>query len=93
MFALAQGVALAHASLAADFEAASPDQDTYDSLWPEAQTTFFLRFCLWSCSASQHPSPLTPMERCLLPLHNMPAFAETFGCAGRSDFVMGGCRL
>nr|XP_050028126.2 uncharacterized protein LOC126523566 [Dermacentor andersoni] len=93
MFALAQGVVLAHAGLAANLQASAPNRETYDSLWPEAQTTFFLRFCLWSCSASQQPSPLTPMERCLLPMHNMPAFADTFGCSKRSDFVMGDCRM
>ncbi|KAK8761755.1 hypothetical protein V5799_026976 [Amblyomma americanum] len=91
MYALAQGALLAHASLAADLKALAMDQEEYASVWPEAQTTFFLRFCLWSCSGTQHPSPLSPKERCLLPLHNMPAFASTFGCENRKDFFKSHC--
>ncbi|KAL1427202.1 hypothetical protein MTO96_017699 [Rhipicephalus appendiculatus] len=66
--------------------------------WMQAtQVLFFARFCLLSCSGIQRrhtgDSHVPPRERCLLPLHNLPQFAEVFECAGNKDFVAGECQL
>ncbi|XP_064477287.1 uncharacterized protein LOC135391118 [Ornithodoros turicata] len=50
-----------------------------DSL-ADARRVFFQRFCLMSCSSRQEGQPLTPRQQCMLPLLNMPEFAETFQC-------------
>ncbi|KAL3202021.1 hypothetical protein MRX96_042740 [Rhipicephalus microplus] len=43
--------------------------------------------------ASERPNPLTPREMCLLPVHNMPEFAEAFGCSESARYVRGRCRM
>ncbi|XP_075553918.1 uncharacterized protein LOC142586919 [Dermacentor variabilis] len=56
-----------------------------------ARRTFFSRSCLLWCSSDSAAGPLTARERCMVPLHNMRDFADTFGCSGRQDFVQGEC--
>ncbi|KAH7932699.1 hypothetical protein HPB49_001286 [Dermacentor silvarum] len=65
----------------------------FRTLWPEAQKTFFIRFCLLSCDADQTPNPLSPRAGCLLPLHNMPEFAVVFNCTSRENLVFDNCPL
>ncbi|KAH7968602.1 hypothetical protein HPB52_009975 [Rhipicephalus sanguineus] len=62
-----------------------------------SQVLFFARFCLLSCGGMQRrhtdDSHVPPRDRCLLPLHNTPQFAEAFECAGNKRFVAGECQL
>ncbi|XP_075529886.1 uncharacterized protein LOC142563221 [Dermacentor variabilis] len=67
--------------------------DEFRLLWPEAQKTFFIRFCLLSCDVDQKADPLSPRAGCLLPLHNMPEFAAVFSCMSRENFVFDNCPL
>ncbi|KAH8031533.1 hypothetical protein HPB51_018979 [Rhipicephalus microplus] len=92
MYVQAASLRLAYESLLASFGEVALDPD-FRALWPEAQKTFFVRFCLLSCDADQKPKPLSPRADCLLPLHTAPEFAEVFECASRDDFVFNGCPL
>ncbi|XP_064486575.1 neprilysin-1-like isoform X2 [Ornithodoros turicata] len=49
-------------------------------LLQDVDRAFFKRFCLLSCTSSQKPQPLTPRQRCMLPVMNMPEFFEAFEC-------------
>ncbi|KAH6936411.1 hypothetical protein HPB50_016783 [Hyalomma asiaticum] len=93
IFRMAQGLRLAYNALLANFRAASPDYDVFSSHWPEAEWAFFVRSCMVHCTADQVPRPLTPRERCLLPLHNMDEFAGAFGCRTKPGFVRGSCLM
>ncbi|XP_065295073.1 endothelin-converting enzyme homolog [Dermacentor albipictus] len=92
MYLQAVSLRLAYEGLLKSF---GPDALTeeFRLMWPEAQKTFFVRFCLLSCDVDQEPDPLSPQASCLLPVHNMPEFAAAFGCASREDFVFDDCPL
>ncbi|KAL1414214.1 hypothetical protein MTO96_007690 [Rhipicephalus appendiculatus] len=92
MYIQAASLRLAYEALLASFGqvALTPD---FRALWPEAQKTFFIRFCLLSCDADQKPKPLSPRADCLLPLHTAPEFAEVFECTSRDDFIFNNCPL
>ncbi|KAH6923716.1 hypothetical protein HPB50_005651 [Hyalomma asiaticum] len=81
MYIQAVSVRLAYEALLASFGPAATTKE-FRALWPEAQRTFFIRFCLLSCDADQKPKPLSPRAGCLLPLHAMPEFADAFGING-----------
>ncbi|KAH7938744.1 hypothetical protein HPB52_000163 [Rhipicephalus sanguineus] len=87
-----QGLRLAYDALVESFGPATNGKE-FVRLWPEAQATFFVRFCLLSCDADQRdPKPvLSPRAKCLLPLHNMPEFGSVFDCGEREDFVAEQC--
>ncbi|KAH6940033.1 hypothetical protein HPB50_024163 [Hyalomma asiaticum] len=55
--------------------------------WKPAQQTFFRRFCLLTCGAQEDPGgdALTSRIYCLLPIANMPQFAEAFGCTANYE--------
>ncbi|XP_070383322.1 uncharacterized protein [Dermacentor albipictus] len=73
MYLQAFSLRLAYEGLLASFgQEALTDESRM--LWPEAQKTFFMRFCLLSCNSDQKPNPLSPRAGCLLPLHAMPEF-------------------
>ncbi|KAK8763184.1 hypothetical protein V5799_034207 [Amblyomma americanum] len=93
MYLLAQGLRLAFDALMTEFRELAPDYGVFVTHWHEAMRIFFLRYCLLWCSASQRPDPLTPREKCMLPLHNMPEFAKAFGCGNTAGFVGGRCRM
>ncbi|KAH7954780.1 hypothetical protein HPB49_021827 [Dermacentor silvarum] len=93
IFRRAQGVRLAYNALLANFRAASPDYDVFSTHWPDAQWAFFVRVCMVHCTADQTPRPLTPRERCLLPLHNMDEFAGAFECRTKPGFIRGSCLM
>ncbi|XP_037526057.2 uncharacterized protein LOC119403183 [Rhipicephalus sanguineus] len=92
MYQQALSLRLAYEGLLGSLGAYASTQE-FQTYWPEAQKTFFVRFCLMSCDAVQTPDPLSPRAGCLLPLHNMPEFAAAFGCASREDYVGDKCRL
>ncbi|KAL1484699.1 hypothetical protein MTO96_032425 [Rhipicephalus appendiculatus] len=93
MYTIVQGLRLAFDSMEADFRDHAPNYAVFSTYWPEATRIFFMRYCLLWCSASQKPNPLTPREMCLLPVHNMPEFAEAFGCSESARYVRGRCRM
>ncbi|XP_037526000.1 uncharacterized protein LOC119403124 [Rhipicephalus sanguineus] len=93
MYTVVQGLRLAFDSMEADFRDHAPNYGVFSAYWPEAVRIFFMRYCLLWCSASQRPNPLTPREMCLLPVHNMPEFAEAFGCSKSARYVKGRCRM
>ncbi|KAH8032238.1 hypothetical protein HPB51_024015 [Rhipicephalus microplus] len=93
MYMIVQGLRLAFDSMEADFRDHAPDYSVFSAHWPEATRLFFVRYCLLWCSASERPNPLTPREMCLLPVHNMPEFAEAFGCSESARYVRGRCRM
>ncbi|KAH8025011.1 hypothetical protein HPB51_002425 [Rhipicephalus microplus] len=92
-----EGLRAAYEALLAWFTEESGDPEVFNRYWPTAEVLFFARFCLLSCGGTQRrhtgDSHVPPRERCLLPLHNMPQFAEVFECAGNKDFVAGECQL
>ncbi|KAL1425140.1 hypothetical protein MTO96_019486 [Rhipicephalus appendiculatus] len=91
-----QGARTAYAALSASY-AAERRAANWDTIWRDAQRTFFRRLCLLSCRP-QYDTPedrksvdsLTGGQRspgvparvsCLLPLLNMPEFIEAFECS------------
>ncbi|KAL3178042.1 hypothetical protein MRX96_038582 [Rhipicephalus microplus] len=88
---VSEGLRAAYEALLAWFTEESGDPEVFNRYWPTAEVLFFARFCLLSCGGTQRrhtgDSHVPPRERCLLPLHNMPQFAEVFECAGNKDFV------
>ncbi|XP_077541177.1 neprilysin-1-like [Haemaphysalis longicornis] len=90
---LTQGLRIAHAALRSWFVTASIDADVFGRYWRQAEVIFFVRFCLLSCSAAnaRSDSSVPARERCLVPLHNLPEFAETFSCKEKQNYVRGDC--
>ncbi|KAH6936839.1 hypothetical protein HPB50_023369 [Hyalomma asiaticum] len=93
MFLGAQGLRIAYDSMQAVFSRATAQQDAFRALWPHARAMFFARFCLLSCDADQRPRPLSPRGNCLLPLHSMPEFNDTFYCGTHENFTFDNCML
>lgn len=97
LLAWMQGLRAAYEALLAWFTEESGDPEVFSRYWPAAQVLFFARFCLLSCGGVQRrytgATHVPPRHRCLLPLHNMPQFAEVFECGGTHGFVAGACRL
>ncbi|KAH8029263.1 hypothetical protein HPB51_024688 [Rhipicephalus microplus] len=52
----------------------------FNEYWPAARHVFFARFCLLWCDSNDGPSPITPREKCMLPLYNLQEFHEQYGC-------------
>lgn len=94
LLAWAQGLRVAYEALLTWFTAVAGDSDRFQHHWHAAQVLFFARFCLLSCSADHRSTTAVPgRDRCLLPLHNMRQFAETFECEDAKDFVAANCPL
>ncbi|KAH6925599.1 hypothetical protein HPB50_007980 [Hyalomma asiaticum] len=90
MLSLSAGLRLAYAAMEADFrESVGHSESLIRKLWPDAQETFFMRFCLPWCSASHSPRTLTFKEMCLLPIYNMKEFGERYGCKSNSNYSAG----
>ncbi|XP_077539065.1 uncharacterized protein LOC144151806 [Haemaphysalis longicornis] len=87
------GLRIAHAALRSWFITASIDADVFGRYWHPAEVIFFERFCLLSCSAENTRSgwSLPARERCLVPLHNFPDFAEAFSCKEKQNYVGADC--
>ncbi|KAK8757747.1 hypothetical protein V5799_004620 [Amblyomma americanum] len=89
-----QGLRVAYEALLTWFTTVAGDSDRFQHHWHAAQVLFFARFCLLSCSADRRPTAAVPgRDRCLVPLHNMRQFAETFECGGAKGFVTASCPL
>ncbi|XP_077520039.1 neprilysin-3-like [Amblyomma americanum] len=94
LLAWAQGLRVAYEALLTWFTTVAGDSDRFQHHWHAAQVLFFARFCLLSCSADRRPTAAVPgRDRCLVPLHNMRQFAETFECGGAKGFVTASCPL
>lgn len=52
----------------------------FDEYWPDAQHVFFVRACMVWCNSEAKADPLTPREKCMLPLYIMREFADRYNC-------------
>lgn len=59
----------------------------FDEYWPAAEQVFFTRYCLLWCSSGEEANPLTPREKCMLPLYNMEEFVDHYSCKDRTNFT------
>ncbi|KAL1486283.1 hypothetical protein MTO96_009326 [Rhipicephalus appendiculatus] len=91
LFIWVQGVRLAYQALMNSFGELASHEDDAVLYMQTARRTFFSRSCLLWCSSETTGGPLSPRQRCMVPLHNMREFADTFGCTDRLDFVQGEC--
>lgn len=79
MFVWLRSARVSYESMAVNFKGSSAGKALIHDQWRKAQKTFFLRFCLISCSL-EHTESLTPREKCMWPVLNMPEFGDAFGC-------------
>ncbi|XP_054928955.1 uncharacterized protein [Dermacentor andersoni] len=91
LFVWVQGVHLAYHAVMKRFSELAEREVDAVLYMHNARRTFFSRSCLLWCSSDSAGGPLSARERCMVPLHNMRDFADTFGCTGRQDFVQGEC--
>ncbi|XP_065284393.1 uncharacterized protein [Dermacentor albipictus] len=81
LLALSISVRLAYLGLAKIFRIRSGAFKVFTAYWPEAQRVFFARYCLLWCSGrASDGDPLTPREKCMIPLRNMQEFADLYHC-------------
>ncbi|KAH8028702.1 hypothetical protein HPB51_018126 [Rhipicephalus microplus] len=83
---LTMSVRLAYYALMKTFRLKAGTAKVFNDYWPAAEEVFFARFCLLWCSASNDANPLTPRERCMLPLYNMEEFVDHYSCKSRANF-------
>ncbi|XP_064482583.1 uncharacterized protein LOC135395279 [Ornithodoros turicata] len=52
----------------------------FEVFWPRIQQLFFERYCLLGCVSGETSDVLSPLQRCVIPLQNMPEFAVAYNC-------------
>ncbi|XP_054928952.1 uncharacterized protein [Dermacentor andersoni] len=80
-------VRIAYYALMKSFRIQAGTGKMFNEYWPAAEQVFFARYCLLWCSASEVANPLTPREKCMLPLYNMEEFVDHYGCKDRANFT------
>ncbi|KAL3195644.1 hypothetical protein MRX96_001777 [Rhipicephalus microplus] len=80
LLALTMSVRLAYYALMKTFLKQAGTVKMFNEYWPAARHVFFARFCLLWCDSNDGPSPITPREKCMLPLYNLQEFHEQYGC-------------
>ncbi|XP_077536017.1 uncharacterized protein LOC144148341 [Haemaphysalis longicornis] len=85
MMTLSHGIRLAYMALKKLFRDQAHTDKLFRSYWPEAQHVFFVRTCMIWCTSESKADPLTPREKCMLPLYSMREFSEHYNCANSVD--------
>ncbi|XP_075553914.1 uncharacterized protein LOC142586916 [Dermacentor variabilis] len=87
VLSLTMGLRLAYYALMKTFRLQAKTDKVFGDYWPAAEQVFFDRYCLLWCNAAQEANPLTPREKCMLPLYNMEEFVDHYGCKDRANFT------
>ncbi|XP_065284408.1 uncharacterized protein [Dermacentor albipictus] len=87
LLSLTMSLRVAYYALMKAFRLQAKTDKVFGDYWPAAEQVFFDRYCLLWCNAAQDANPLTPREKCMLPLYNMEEFVDHYGCKDRANFT------